>query len=77
MQTLILGLKIQVCFDSLMQEASGSYLTNFLVREDSLELFRKDLGFVVGCQELVDLIHDLCEELKGILLLTDVDGLPK
>ena len=53
----------------------GTTLADLLVGENTLELLRKDLLLVLGVQVLIDLVDNLGEELKGILLLPHVDRL--
>ena len=50
-------------------------LTDLLVRKDPLELFREYLLLLLRVEILINLVDDLCEKLKGVLLLPDVDRL--
>ena len=50
-------------------------LTDLLVRKDPLELFREYLLLLLRVEILINLVDDLSEKLKGVLLLPDVDRL--
>ena len=50
-------------------------LTDLLVRKDPLELFREYLLLLLRVEILINLVDDLREKLKGVLLLPDVDRL--